>query len=159
MRYALYNCVASFQTISHYQTSGFQGLNSEPTFLNPCYKMLILNLNCPPRSHFSFFAKVVSLKVDDPLMIYQNTKFHCPILTGASFTFTSKVWTSAILEWLQLRHYKLWRRGHLQWHDLTTEFHKNLPLGSEVDRGDRYRHTDRMVITLAYFLPLGRKVD
>jgi hypothetical protein len=26
------------------------------------------------------------------------------IVTDASFTSTSKVWTSAILEWLQLRH-------------------------------------------------------
>jgi hypothetical protein len=46
---------------------------------------------------------------------------------------------------------KTWRRGHLQWHDLRTEFHKNLAVGSEVDRGDR--HTDRMVISLAYFFP------
>jgi hypothetical protein len=51
---------------------------------------------------------------------------------------------------------KLWRRGHPQWHYLPTEFHKNLPIGSEVDRGGR--HTDRMVITLAYIFPLGRKV-
>jgi hypothetical protein len=29
---------------------------------------------------------------------------------------------------------KLWLRGHLQWHDLPTEFLKNLPVGSKVDR-------------------------
>jgi hypothetical protein len=29
-----------------------------------------------------------------------------------------------IFEWLKLRHYILWRRGHLQWHELPTEFHK-----------------------------------
>jgi hypothetical protein len=30
---------------------------------------------------------------------------------------------------------KLLSRGHPQWHYLPTEFHKNLPIGSEVDRG------------------------
>jgi hypothetical protein len=30
---------------------------------------------------------------------------------------------------------KLWHRGHLQWHDLRTEFYKNIPIGSEVDGG------------------------
>jgi hypothetical protein len=37
---------------------------------------------------------------------------------------------------LKIRH-----RGHLQWHDLSTEFHKNLPIGSKVIRGDT--QTDR----------------
>jgi hypothetical protein len=36
---------------------------------------------------------------------------------------------------------KVRRRGHLQWHELTTEFHKNLPIGSKVIRGDT--QTDR----------------
>jgi hypothetical protein len=36
---------------------------------------------------------------------------------------------------------KLWRRGHLQWHGLPTEFNKNIPTGSKVDGG-----TDRLVI-------------
>jgi len=47
---------------------------------------------------------MVLLKAVHPLNIYQNTEFHGPTLTGASFASTSKVWTSAILEWLQLRH-------------------------------------------------------
>jgi hypothetical protein len=34
-------------------------------------------------------------------------------------------------------------RGHLQWYDLPTKFHKNLPIGSKVIRGDTQtdRHT------------------
>jgi hypothetical protein len=51
---------------------------------------------------------------------------------------------------------KLWRRGHLQWHGLPIEFHKNLSMGAEIDGGGG--HTDRMVISLAYIFPLGRKV-
>jgi hypothetical protein len=34
--------------------------------------------------------------------------------------------------------------------DFRTEFHKHLPVGSKVDRGTE-RHTDRVVISLAYF--------
>jgi hypothetical protein len=52
---------------------------------------------------------------------------------------------------------KLWRRRHIQWHELPTEFHKSLPLSSEVVRG-KGRHTDRKVISLAYISPLGRVV-
>jgi hypothetical protein len=69
---------------------------------------------------------VVSLKVDHPLKIYQNTKFLGPALTGASFISTSKVLKSVILEWLQLRHKKLRCLGYLQWYDIPTEFDKNL---------------------------------
>jgi hypothetical protein len=28
----------------------------------------------------------------------------------------------------------------VQWHDVSTEFNKNLPIGSEIDRGDRQTH-------------------
>jgi len=45
---------------------------------------------------------MVSLKAVHTLKIYQNTKFHGPTLSGASFAFTSEVWMSTILEWLQL---------------------------------------------------------
>jgi hypothetical protein len=41
-------------------------------------------------------------------------------------------------------------RGHLQWHDLSTEFHKNLPIGSKVIRGDR--QTDRHDLISLTFL-------
>jgi hypothetical protein len=73
-----------------YITSSVQGLNSEPTFLSQRYQLLILNFNLPPCSHASFSAKVVSVKVVHPLKIYQNTKFHGPTLTGASFTSTTE---------------------------------------------------------------------
>jgi hypothetical protein len=70
---------------------------------------------------------VVSLKVVNPLTIYQNAKFHGPTLTGTSFISTPKVLTSAILM-VTAKALKLWRLGHLQWHALSTEFHKNYQL-------------------------------
>jgi hypothetical protein len=72
----------------------------------------------------AFFAKLVLLKVVHPLQIYQQTKFHGPVLTGASFASNPVVSTSTILEWLKLNDKELWCLGHLQWHDLPTKFHK-----------------------------------
>jgi hypothetical protein len=46
---------------------------------------------------------MVLLKVVQPLKIYQKTKFHGPMLTGASFASTSEVWPSAIFEQLKVR--------------------------------------------------------
>jgi hypothetical protein len=74
------------------------------------------------------------LKVVHPLKIYQNTKFHGLALTGVRFASTSKVWTFAVLEWLQLRHKNLRHRARLQWHDLPAEFYKYLQIGLKVDR-------------------------
>jgi hypothetical protein len=60
--------------------SGVQEWNSETTFLISSYKALILNVNRTPCSHFSFFAKEISLKVFHPQKIYQNPphKFERP---------------------------------------------------------------------------------
>jgi hypothetical protein len=76
------------------------------------------DFNYEPPSMFVFlvFRKIVSLKVILPLKGYQNIKFHGSTLTRASFASTSEVWTSAVLEWLQLQHKKLYSRGHLQWY-------------------------------------------
>jgi hypothetical protein len=38
----------------------------------------------------------------------------------------------AILEWLKLLDYKLWRRGNFQWHEVLAEFHEHLEGGSKV---------------------------
>jgi hypothetical protein len=66
---------------------------------------------------FLGFLKVVLLQVDQPLKISQHTQFHGHTLTGENFA-------SAILERLKLWDYQLWRRDHLEWHDLHAEFHK-----------------------------------
>jgi hypothetical protein len=36
---------------------------------------------------------------------------------------------------------KLWHRGHIQWHDVPSEIHTNLPVGPKIDRGTG-RHAD-----------------
>jgi hypothetical protein len=56
---------------------------------------------------------------------------------------------------------KVWRRGHLQWHDLSTEFHKKLPIGSKVIREDTQidRRTDRQtgdLISLTFLFKESR---
>jgi len=48
---------------------------------------------------------------------------------------------------------KLWHRGHLQWHDLPTEFHKNLPTDLKVDKGRKtHRQDGDFIISLCIFL-------
>jgi hypothetical protein len=50
---------------------------------------------------------------------------------------------------------KLWRWGYLQWYDLLTEFHKNLPVGLEVNGGtDRHRRDGDLI---TYIFPLEGK--
>jgi len=57
---------------------------------------------------FLFFAKVVLLKVVHPLKIYQNTKFHGPTLSGASFASPHKFERPPF--------WNGWHRRHLKWH-------------------------------------------
>jgi hypothetical protein len=41
---------------------------------------------------------------------------------------------------------KLWRRDHIHWQDLSTEFHENLPTGPNfISGGHTDEHTDSMV--------------
>jgi hypothetical protein len=54
---------------------------------------------------------------------------------------------------------KVWRRGHLQWHNVPTKFHKNLEIGSKVIRGDT--QTDRQtgdLISLTFLFKESRLV-
>jgi hypothetical protein len=63
-----------------------------------------MNFNIQTAAMFVFFlTKMILLKVVHPLKVYQYTKYHGPMLTGASFASTSEVWTSAILECLKAR--------------------------------------------------------
>jgi hypothetical protein len=93
-------------------------------------------------SYFLFFSptKIVLLKFVHILKVHQNTKFNGDKLAGKSFA-TTEVRTSVFLEWLKLRD-----RGYLQWHYLTTGFHKNPPIVSKVYWGTYtqiHTHTDR----------------
>jgi hypothetical protein len=40
---------------------------------------------------FFYFAKVILLKIVLPLKIYQHTKFHGPMLTGASYACITEI--------------------------------------------------------------------
>jgi hypothetical protein len=51
----------------------------------------------------------------------------CVHLSSSNVSLFGMVQTTAL---------KLWRQGHLQWHDLLTELDKNLPVGSKLDRGE-----------------------
>jgi hypothetical protein len=68
---------------------------------------------------------MVWFKIVHTYKIYHRTKFRGFALAGASFASTSEVWTLAILECLRARDYP-------QRHNLPTEFHKNLLIGSQV---------------------------
>jgi hypothetical protein len=101
-----------------------------------------------------FFTKVVSLNVVHSLKIYHNTKFHGPTLTGQILhppqKFECPPFWNGYSYSIKLRH-----RGHIQWYDIPTEFHKNLPIASEVDTVGQTH--DRIVISLAYFFPFRKE--
>jgi hypothetical protein len=63
-----------------------------------------------------------------------HTKFHPNPPIGPKVAPTSEVQTSAILEWLNPRHWVVWSRSHLQRH-LHTRFHPNPPIASKVVKG------------------------
>jgi hypothetical protein len=120
--------------------AGFKDRTPSLTFLSHVENVNFFKFQPSAMFPFFVFAKVVSLKDVHPLKIYSSIKLHGPALTGASLASSSQVLTSVILDWLQLRHYKLRCRGNLQWHDFHTEFHKSLLIVSEVDWGtDRQR--------------------
>jgi hypothetical protein len=75
-------------------------------------------------------------------------KISWPHADGESFTSTSEVSTSTILEWLKLHDYKLWCQGYIQWLDLLTEYHTNLPIGTKVHRGDTHRQEGDLISLL-----------
>jgi len=97
-----FNLLVGMSTIFHCTKPHLSKCNSSRVvFIKP-----IVNFKFQPSAVFVFLVsrKNGVIKVVHPLKIYQDTKFHGPTLTGASFASTSKVWTSAILEWLQLWH-------------------------------------------------------
>jgi hypothetical protein len=79
--------------------------------------------------YFYILQKITFKKIAYFSKIYCHTSFQDPILSSASVT--------SLLQCLKVRDLNVWRRGHLQWHDLRIEFRKNLPIGSKVIRGDR----------------------
>lgn len=85
--------------------------------------------NYHPYSTFVyFFSKIVLLNTVHHLHFYKHAKFYGPTLNFATFAFTSK---AGVVEGTGL---KCVASRSLQWHDLPTQFHKNLQIGSEFQR-------------------------
>jgi hypothetical protein len=65
------------------------------------------------------------------MKVSQNTKCHGPTLNGASSVSISQVQTSSKVQGTGL---KVRRQGNLEWHEMLTEFNKNLLIGSNFIR-------------------------
>jgi hypothetical protein len=91
---------------------------------------------------FFVFTKIVSLIKSCPsfedLSVYKISWSHVDWCKFCIHLRSLNVCHFGMVEGTGL---KVWRRGYLQWHDLPTEFHKNLPVGSKVIMGDT--QTDR----------------
>jgi hypothetical protein len=130
-------------------------------YLSKCngshHKTWILNFNRPTCSYFSFFSRESDLikSCSSPENLSE-----CKI--AWLYVDWYKFFTH--LRSLNVRHFgmvaatvlKLWRRCHLKWLDLPTGFRKKSTSKFKSWCGDR--HTDRIVISLAYIFPSGRKV-
>jgi hypothetical protein len=90
------------------------------------------------------FRKEVRLKAVHPLNIFQDTQFHDPALTGASFASNFKSSNVRHFGMVSATALKLWRRSHLQWLDFPTQFHKNILLVQNLmgGRGAHRRNGD-----------------
>jgi hypothetical protein len=86
--------------------------------------MLILNISLPPRSYFSFFTKMVLLKVVHPLKIYLNAKLHGPAFEWCKFSIHLRSLNVSHFGMVAATALKLRRRGHFQWRDLVPNFIK-----------------------------------
>jgi hypothetical protein len=134
-------------------TSGVQGLNSKPTLLSPCYKMLIFKFQLPTMFLIFVFRKIGLI----------NSCLYSDDLSEYKISWSYVGWCKfhTHLKSLNVRHFgmvaatalKLRHRGHLQWHDLPTKFQKIYQLVQRL-RGVGHRaqtetETDRMAISLA----------
>jgi hypothetical protein len=119
--------------------------------------MLILNFTC--HVSISVFRKSGLIKHCSSSSDLLEYNMSCPYVDRCKFYVH--------LRSLNVRHFvmltatalKLWCRGHLQWHDLSTEFHKTLPTGSEVDRGDRQTEDGDLISLLFSFRNGSRPKD
>jgi hypothetical protein len=125
----------------------FSGLSAVVHKLSPQNKMWISSFNQPPC--LWFVTTIISLKDGHAFNIYQHKKFHGYTLTGSSFCIHLRSLNIHHFGMIETTGLRACRWGHLQWHDLPTEAHKYLLLGSAVIWGDTHTHThtctDRML--------------
>jgi hypothetical protein len=118
--------------------------------LSPQNKLWILTSKRPPCSYFFVFGKnglIKSCSSFENLSVYKIPWSHVDWCKFCNHLRNLNVRHFGMVEGTGL---EVLRRGHLQWHDLSTEFHKNLPIGSKVIGGggatdiqtDRDRQTD-----------------